>query len=375
MERMVKDLDILDHSFIPKHLPGRENELVELNKLLKYCNQVSRHINLQGKSGTGKTATVNKVCKDLLPDLKKKNVKIDYFYVNCKDKKTKFDSLKTICKQMCNGNKVPNTWSQLYDLFIEKIKNFDAIIVFLDEIDALAKRGEDELDILYTLSRLKAHGYTNCNISVVIATNKVDFVMNLDSGIKSSFRTTSLLYKPYTTDILQKILEDRAQMALHSGVLNDDVIPLCSAFAAQEHGDARKAIDLLRTSVEVALDSDSKKVTIKHVKDARVRIEEDKTSELISYLPMQHKIILLSVLNIAKKRIRKPSFNNNKATTGDIYAQYLSLSKQIRIEATTQRWVSGILSEMDGLGLLNVDVVSKGRYGRTKFISVPMQGN
>jgi molecular chaperone HtpG len=44
------------------------------------------------------------------------------------------------------------------------------------------------------------------------------------------------------------------------------VIPLCAAFAASEHGDARRALDLLCVSGEIAERSKSKKVCAEHVR-------------------------------------------------------------------------------------------------------------
>jgi len=54
--------------------------------------------------------------------------------------------------------------------------------------------------------------------------------------------------------------------------------------------------------------------------------------------------------------------------TGDLYMAYDSIARKLGIEALTQRRVSGILAELDLLGLLEAAVVSKGRRGRTKRI-------
>ena len=56
-----------------------------------------------------------------------------------------------------------------------------------------------------------------------------------------------------------------------------------------------------------------------------------------------------------------------------IICPFLSLSrseicKRIGIEILTQRRISGLLSELDLLGLITGNVISKGRYGRTKRI-------
>jgi cell division control protein 6 len=46
------------------------------------------------------------------------------------------------------------------------------------------------------------------------------------------------------------------------------------------------------------------------------------------------------------------------------------MCKIIGIEVLTQRRVTDLISELDMMGILNATVVSKGRYGRTKEISL-----
>ena len=373
MHRMVKDISILDHSYIPENLPGREDELKELRSNLRFCEQISKHINLQGKSGTGKTATVNKICHDIIPDLKEKGAKIEYFYINCKTDDTRFKVLKTICEKMCEGERLPNTSDDLYRKMLKQMNGnnkYDALIIFLDEIDALARKGEDELTILYELSRLKAHQKTSCNISTIIATNRFDFFSTLDSRAQSSFRAKPLLYHAYDSEILQEILRDRANAALYDNVLDDDVIPLCSALAAQEHGDARKAIDLLRTAIEVALDENSTKVKKEHVKKARVRVEEDKTYDEITKLPFQQKLVLFASYNVIKSNIKRKI--EPKTRTSEVYDEYTKLCKHAMTEPCSSRWVRENLADLDTLGFIRMNLISFGRYGRTHEIKIPM---
>jgi cell division control protein 6 len=56
--------------------------------------------------------------------------------------------------------------------------------------------------------------------------------------------------------------------------------------------------------------------------------------------------------------------------TGELYLAYNSLCRRAGLEALTQRRVSGILAELDLMGLIEASVVSKGRRGRTKRIQL-----
>ena len=57
-------------------------------------------------------------------------------------------------------------------------------------------------------------------------------------------------------------------------------------------------------------------------------------------------------------------------TTGTVYDYYNKISKSLGITALSLRRISDIIVELDVLGIINFKIVSKGRYGRTRFISI-----
>jgi len=59
--------------------------------------------------------------------------------------------------------------------------------------------------------------------------------------------------------------------------LEDGIIPLSAAFAAQDHGDARKAIDLFRKAGEIADRAGEDTICEEHVRDAQKEAERDRT--------------------------------------------------------------------------------------------------
>jgi cell division control protein 6 len=145
------------------------------------------------------------------------------------------------------------------------------------------------------------------------------------------------------------------------------VIPLCAAFAAQEHGDARRALDLLRVAGEIAERENKSQVEEQHVRNAQEKIEIDRVVEVVRTLPTQSKLALYSVM-----LLRNNGYRN--VTTGEVYNVYRQLCIHVDMDILTQRRVTDLMSELDMLGIVNAVVVSKGRYGRTKEIvlSVPI---
>jgi cell division control protein 6 len=82
-------------------------------------------------------------------------------------------------------------------------------------------------------------------------------------------------------------------------------------------------------------------------------------------------LVLLSVLKI-KEWLEKPGDN---ISTGEVYTAYKQMCADIGADILTQRRITDLISELDMLGIVNAMVVSKGRYGRTKAISVSVPEN
>ncbi len=157
-------------------------------------------------------------------------------------------------------------------------------------------------------------------------------------------------------------------MSFKKNVVGEGVIAKCAAIAAREHGDARRALDLLRVAGEIAEREASSKIKIEHIDKANDKIERDKILDIIETEPKQFQLVLYSIF----KLIRKTEEN---IFTGDIYVYYQGLCKEVKIDVLTQRRVSDILAEFDMLGLINARVISKGRQGRTREIKLAIPEN
>jgi cell division control protein 6 len=103
------------------------------------------------------------------------------------------------------------------------------------------------------------------------------------------------------------------------------------------------------------------------IDDANHKIERDKMLDIIENEPRQFQLVLYSIMQLSQK-------DDAKLFTGDIYNKYQSLCDQTKNEVLTQRRVSDIIAEFDMLGLINAQVVSRGREGRTREIKLMVPG-
>jgi cell division control protein 6 len=369
-EPLFSSKEVLRHSYTPEELPHRNKEIRQLAMILSSAlrNEESSNILIYGKSGTGKTIVSKFVCKELERTAKRLNIPVQTAYINCEITDTQYRVLQNLAE--CFGEKVPFTgWptDKVYSTFLDSIDEFkQGIVIILDEVDRLVQKSGD--DIIYNLTRINSE-LKNARVSIIGISNDLKFKDYLDARVQSSLSEESVVFKPYDARQLEDILNVRASLGFKPDILDEYVIPLCSAFAAREHGDARKALDLLRVSGEIAERESSTRVTEKHVRKAKDRIEADSIVEAVRTLPTQSKALLYSIIILEERKTRI-------VTTGDVYELYSRLCGKTGLDTLTQRRISDLLSELDMMGIINSTVVSKGRYGRTRQIRlvVPLVG-
>lgn len=355
-KQLFRDKSALYPDYVPDNLPFRETQIKQVAEILAPILHGSRPSNilLYGKTGTGKTA----VAKYVLSRLQKESEgsKLAVLYVNTRLAGTVYKTLSELCSGL--GMFVPFTGlsiGELFDRFCKEIKQRElAAIVALDEIDHLVKSFGDEL--LYEMTR-SADKVRPGSITLLGISNDLSFKQDLDPRVLSSLSEEEIVFPPYTVQELLYILTDRAKIAFNEGAVSDSAINLCAAIAGSEHGDARRAVDLLRVAGEMAEREGLPFVDDNCVRGASDKMEHDRMEEAIRSLPIQNKIILQAA-----------SYFPDGTTTGELYIMYSNLCKKIGIDVLTQRRVSGILSELDLLGLVQASVISKGRKGRTKRI-------
>jgi len=296
----------------------------------------------------------------LIHKAKELNSPMKACFVNCRLTGTEYRIFSNLCSVI--NVKVPFTGLALGEVYDRFKENLDSkrllLIVVLDEIDAIVKNRGDFL--LYELTRINEN-LSKSKVAIIGISNDLRFKEMLDPRVLSTLSEEEIVFKPYNADELQDILMDRAKLAFYDSVLSHGAIRLCAALAAAEHGDARRALDLLRVAGELAEREGASFVSEDHVRKAEKRIEHDRISEALKNLPTHSKIVMLSVYLLNK-------VNPRHSITGDIYNVYCELCEELGIAPLTQRRVSSLINELDVIGLLNTHLVSLGRYGRTKKI-------
>ena len=366
-KHLIKNKKILQSTYLPEELPHRKEEINRIVSIISVALEGDKPSNIivYGMTGTGKTAVLNYIGNELRkadPDFEK----CYYLYVNCEVVDSDYSILYNIASQFIKNinQKIPFTgWSsdKLYTELYTEIERMEKVfVIVLDEVDhMIAKKGDG---VLYSLSKINEH-LSKSKVSLIGISNNMKFLELMTPKTRSRLGGESLIFAPYTAEQLQDILKERVKQAFNEGIIEDDVILNCAATAAKNQGDARMAIDLLRTAADIAERNGDSVITNAHVKSAKNSLELDVVEEAIKTLTLQSKCVLLSII--------KNTENNNKTMiTGDVYVMYKDIVEILGIQPLTQRRITGLISELDMMGLINASIKSFGRAGRTKEITL-----
>ncbi len=360
-ERLFKDREVLRHDYLPDKLPHREEQIRVLGQVVAPVLKGSRcsNIFIYGKTGTGKTAVTKFVLSHLEAKAKEYGAPVRFCYVNCRMTGSEYRVFASLSQSL--GLSIPFTGlsvGEVFDRFRIGLEITQTMfIIVLDEIDALIKARGDS--ILYELTRIN-EVLSKSKVAIIGISNDLRLKEFLDPRVFSSLSEEEMVFRPYDASELRNILLERSKLSFCDGCLTEAALSICSALAAAEHGDARRALDLLRVAGEVAERGAAKVITEDHVRDAEKHIEHSRVIDALKNLTLHSKLVLLSIYDLSK--------SSGSASTGEIYDVYNDLCNEMGIGLLTQRRVGTLVNELDAMGLLNSKVVSMGRYGRTKKI-------
>ncbi|KAG2476283.1 MAG: ORC1-type DNA replication protein [Nitrosopumilales archaeon] len=358
---LIINREILHFTYIPNTILHRNEEQEKVTQSLLPILKQSRPSNLliYGKPGTGKTLVVRKVLLKIQERVEKSNFPIRLIYTNSKEETTLYGLLVSFGRQLGLSEKdLPTTGLAISEVFKRLLKvitkeQINAIFV-IDEIDYLAhlvsKTGKD---ILYQLTRANER-LQKGSLTLVGISNDLTFKERLDPRVISSLGEEEIVFPNYTVEQIREILEDRISMAFMDGVLEKSALNLCAAMAGREHGDARRAIDLLRVAGEIAEREQTLSINEEHIRAAAQKIEENKEVVTLQSYPLHEKLLVIAVMK------------TSGLSTGEIYTSYKNVCKMTRQKELTQRRITQMLSDIELSGIITGRIIHQGIHGRTK---------
>jgi len=369
------DMDRLNpntQTYQPKSLPEREAELDQLHSALRPATMGSTPLNafVFGPTGQGKTVGISLKTSQLQAYADEKGLDLHVVHVRCKGMDKSYHVMTHLIKKLREkrfgpGEELPAGYQKktLLSMIIDELEAIGGtVIVILDEIDAI---GNDDY-ILYELPRAEPE---DVRLSIIGITNDLQFRENLDADVRSSLGEDEIEFAPYDANQLRDILARRAAGALRdteigdddrpfttlaSDVLTDDVIPLTSALAAQDSGDAREAIKLLFRACRFADDDGESPITEHHVRNAHEYLEQAAVERGIQSLPLQRALALLTVTHATLTGTERPE-------TKDLHALYETFCEHIDARAISGRRFRDKLNDLADSSILAKDTRGRGQ--------------
>ena len=355
----------LDSLFLQSQIMGRERQAKSLVSYLGSMNNgfVEPFISVNGRSGSGKSSVVKMVCSSF-------SDKICTKFVNLRKSSTIFGSANAILYEL-GGEELKNNLgldsvisdieNRISDILFTEQKKF--FVLVLDEYDVIfSDKRANPSDFVYKLciiiENLRAKGLW---LSIITISNNSFSDYALDDRIKSRMGNSDVFFEPYSEYEIYDILYDRAEKA--SCKISDDTLRYIAKICSDDHGDARRAIDLLRISSELSDGNILKKdVDLANEKTNNDNIE---------------KILLCSSKNFKRAFValsRLSYLTGKDPTTSEIYHQYRFLLPK-DTTPIKQRRFNDVMQEMSQCGLCYPNVSYNGRGGMNAKYSlmVPSQ--
>jgi len=367
-----RDLVEPDTIIDEERIVGRDDQLESVVSFLKPTLQGNRPPNmlLYGPAGTGKSLIIGAVTQQIIELCQSKGERFGVVDINCQPINTLdqgvYELVQTVAQDVGTDVGVPETgvstkrkYRRLYELINEY---YDSVIFILDEIDLLIGRRENDepaySKLLYQLSRASNTNEIEGRVSVAALTNDPKFMEDIDGRAESSFNPRDVYFPDYDANQLREILQNRRD-AFRQDALKDDVIPLVSAFAAQSHGDARKAIDLFRGAGDLADERGDELVTEAHVRESQEEIDKDRSLKLVEGLTTQKKISLYATAAVAHHSNRTGS--SVPSPVG--FKVYQWVTNELDADQMTRETYVKYVKELSTYGLISTSRKSRGRGG------------
>ncbi|MFC5973412.1 orc1/cdc6 family replication initiation protein [Halomarina salina] len=366
-DTIFADKSVLQEEYQPEQILERDKEIDEYRHALRdvLFGNDPENVMIYGKAGLGKTAVTMYMMDALNEEVETREQADDLFIhtVNCNGKSL-FMVARTLVNEILpeEASSFPRRGLGTGDAFetlYQQLERLGGTHLFVfDEIDHI----DDANTLLYELPRARSNDYLDdARVGIIGISNNYTFRKSLSPKVKDTLMEAEIAFTPYNATELQTILNDRAENAFVEGGYDSSAIRAAAAIAAQDVGNARQAIDLLRVGAEVAEKNGDSQVTDTHITRARTLVQRGRLQNRISDQTKHAQFVLEAVARLEQD-------GKTPARSKQVMATYETVAHSWdRDPLTTLKSIQGHLSELHMLGFFTQHERNEGRSGGHYF--------
>lgn len=331
---MITDARVLSDDFVPPAVQHRGAEVDQLTGALEPAmgGETPENVLMLGPSGAGKTC----LAQYSLEELREQTLDVEHQYVNCWQDYNRFSVLYRVLEGVGRTFDV-HRQSTPKDELLDRLRDYEGspYVVILDEVDQLQDTGV--LYDLYALPRVAM---------ILIANREEELLAGIDDRVASRLQGSRRVpFEQYRVHELADILEDRAEWGLHPDAVDRARLEQIADAAA---GDARVAINVLRSAAREAESRDSEVITEEIVEAAVPEAREDVRQKNAEQLTSDQQAIYEVVQEAGE------------ISPGELYERY-----EDRVDdPVTKRTVRNYLSKMQHYNLVEAEGDNRARTYR-----------
>ena len=351
-ESVFRDEHVFEIDYVPESFLHRGSQMESLKYALKPAVRGSRPLNVmaQGPPGTGKTTAVQ-----ILFDELRAQTDVQAIRVNCQVNSTRYAVFSRLFESVfeyeppSSGISFKKLFSQVTDKLVEEE---EVLVVALDDVNYLFYESEAS-DTLYSL--LRAHEEQGgARIGVILISSDLDLEVleELDGRVQSVFRPEDVYFPKYDESEIAAILRERAKRGFHEGVIETPVLDHVAALTAEQGGDLRVGIDLLR------------RAGLKAEMRASRHVERQDVEEAYETSKYVHLSRRLQELSDSETALVEVIAEEDGRQAGEIYERFHE-----RTDLGYTRY-SEIINKLDQLGIIDASYTDVDGRGRSRELSL-----
>jgi len=351
-ESVFRDEHVFEIGYVPEMFRHRNTQMETLKYALRPAVRGSRPLNViaRGPPGTGKTTAVQKLFAELRAE-----TDVNVARVNCQVDSTRYSVFSRLFEHVfeyeppASGISFKKLFGQITDRLVD---DDEVLAVALDDVNYLFYESGAS-DTLYSLLRAhEAHSGAKIGVICISSDLDLDVIESLDSRVQSVFRPEEVYFNSYDQPEIVDILRERVDRGFHDDVIDAPTLDRVAELTAEQGGDLRVGIDLLRRA---GLQAEMRASRTVEREDVEAAYDTSKYVHLSRHL---------RGLSDSEQALVEILAEQGGGRAGDIFELFAD-----RTDLGYTRY-SEIINKLDRLDILDTEYVSVDGRGRSRALTL-----